>query len=446
VRLPIACDPRAEAHIFRSSAGAHLLIVDGSRIYDVDRPLADQLEAGLVVGDGRLAPEATDLWSAALGLFSDRRLPRYIDGRPLDPPPLYSISLNVAHCYPGLEFDQRNLDKAFFPGLVFEFHRSDGAILHRIVPGGLPALSGLTDGDNPRDRPLFLWAVIGRTTAEQSDDDPPVLFFHGLNGLEVWRRVHDLLPGRIAILLGPAPGFSALPPNIGVLQLLDELRDAGQNRIQRDDTGLIEFGVFVGDRARYVDAEGVIDVDVFEPGELTRSLCAPWQFDFRDCGCFYWAASKPDLVASADGEDPYLNFMRRHRAIRPAPSEVLQQWVRDQELDYQELIAGAWNELPVVLNDRESERFVPSPAPSVPLLMTREQVVAELRYLATVEHALCVEYLYSHYSLAAPLSLPPDEADAAIAGARPLRARPTMNLPKWTGNQDRSLVAGGDSV
>jgi len=27
----------------------------------------------------------------------------------------------VGNCYPGLEFDHRNLDRRFFPGLVFEF-------------------------------------------------------------------------------------------------------------------------------------------------------------------------------------------------------------------------------------------------------------------------------------------------------------------------------------
>jgi hypothetical protein len=29
---------------------------------------------------------------------------------------------------------------------------------------------------------------------------------------------------------------------------------------------------------------------------LSQSLCSPWQNDYRDCGCFYWAASHPDYV------------------------------------------------------------------------------------------------------------------------------------------------------
>ena len=315
----------------------------------------------------------------------------------------------VDNCYPGLEFDQRNLDQAFFPGLLFEFHRSDGAILHRVLPGSLPAEKGLGN----EDLPLYLWAIIGRTTADQSEQDPPVFFFFGLDGLEVWRRVHDLLPGRIAILLGPAPGFSALPASMAVMRTLDQLRDSGDSAVQRGDSGDVEAAVFVAERAPYLDEAGVIDASSYQPGDLTRSLCAPWQYDFRDCGCFYWAASKPDLVTSADGQHRYLNFQRRDRTSDPPPLDTPSIGQRRiQELNYAELIRGAWNELPAVLNDRETERFVPPPAPAVPQLMTRQEVIDELRYLATVEHALCVEYLYAHYSLDAPLRLPESGADA----------------------------------
>src|SRR5215207_2128408 len=65
----------------------------------------------------------------------------------------------VENCFPGLEYDQRNLDKQFFPGLVFEFHLPDRVPLRSIVPGGVAAGRGLRDAD----RPLWLWAVAGRT-------------------------------------------------------------------------------------------------------------------------------------------------------------------------------------------------------------------------------------------------------------------------------------------
>ncbi|WP_414583034.1 hypothetical protein [Scytonema sp. PCC 10023] len=325
------------------------------------------------------------------------------------------LESGVDNCYPGLEFDQRNLDQAFFPGLIFEYHRDDGAILREILPDSAPAQAGLTAANN--QSPLYLGILVGRTTASQSEQQPPVFFFNKLNGLEVWRRVHDLLPGKIAIALSPSPNIDTelVQELLQELQVWDadeslvgnlrRLAASGKSGIKRTDDKLV--AVFTGERERYLDEDGVINVDVYEPGDITRSLCAPWQYDFRDCGCFYWAASKPDIVTSADGQQRYLNFQRKDRTKVPQPSEVPGQWEeRDQELDYADLISGAWNELPVVLNGRESEKFIPPQAPPVKQLMTRQQVIEELRYLATVEHALCIEYLYAHYSLNAPLRLP----------------------------------------
>ncbi|OUD00550.1 hypothetical protein CA983_25040 [Streptomyces swartbergensis] len=81
---------------------------------------------------------------------------------------------------------------------------------------------------------------------------------------------------------------------------------------------------------------------------------------------------------------------------------------------YPELISD-WNVLPVVLGDREqaepsTARPVPLPAIAPKDLMSPEEVADELTTLAGVEHALCVEYLYAHYSLNAPL-MPAPSAD-----------------------------------
>jgi hypothetical protein len=37
-----------------------------------------------------------------------------------------------------------------------------------------------------------------------------------------------------------------------------------------------------------------------EPGELSQGLCSPWQNDYRECACYYWAASRPDYVNVVD--------------------------------------------------------------------------------------------------------------------------------------------------
>jgi hypothetical protein len=40
-----------------------------------------------------------------------------------------------------------------------------------------------------------------------------------------------------------------------------------------------------------------------QPGELTQSLCSPWQTDFVGCACYYWAANRPDFVNLWNAKD-----------------------------------------------------------------------------------------------------------------------------------------------
>jgi uncharacterized protein len=86
-------DPELAAalRLFRSALGAHLFLADGSRIYDLAPNAAVQVEQALQGGGEHTADE---LWSA-LGLLPHDALPRRIDGRPLDPPAVSSMSLNV---------------------------------------------------------------------------------------------------------------------------------------------------------------------------------------------------------------------------------------------------------------------------------------------------------------------------------------------------------------
>ncbi len=52
------------------------------------------------------------------------------------------------------------------------------------------------------------------------------------------------------------------------------------------------------------------------PGELTQGLCSPWQNDYRECSCYYWASARPDFVnvqPSATGESVGDNWMQKTR-------------------------------------------------------------------------------------------------------------------------------------
>ncbi|MFD3761466.1 LodA/GoxA family CTQ-dependent oxidase [Streptomyces sp. NPDC058622] len=310
----------------------------------------------------------------------------------------------VDNCYPGLEFDQRNMDKKFFPGLTVDFHRDEGSRVIAVT-GGIAAApaQGLTDADlNVRGQPLYLWALCGRTTVDQPETAAPPINCRGKDGLNVWRHAHDLLPGRIAIVIGPGPGISS--PGLASVGNLNQLRMADNSFVARGPAGRVSLAVLVSDRRLYLNPDGVIDPEAYGPGDLTRSMCAPWQYDFRDCMCFYWAASKPDVTSNADDTVPQMNFLRLNRTPTPDIDHDVDNARRSLEMDYPDVIAD-WNVLPVVLNDRESDS-IEDPTPPAGQELSRQELIERLRELATVEHALCVEYLYAHYSLNAPRELP----------------------------------------
>src|SRR4051812_39919539 len=66
--------------------------------------------------------------------------------------------------HPGLEFDQRNLDRGFFPGLLFDFQFGVGARLvevQRQWPEMKAALARENDAAVTSNRGFFLWYVAG---------------------------------------------------------------------------------------------------------------------------------------------------------------------------------------------------------------------------------------------------------------------------------------------
>lgn len=78
-------DIQAEARVFSSGRGDHLYLADGSRIFDLDRDTAQAVATDI---DAGRVPEAL------AGLIGGTR--RYIGSEPAAPPPVKSLSLNVA--------------------------------------------------------------------------------------------------------------------------------------------------------------------------------------------------------------------------------------------------------------------------------------------------------------------------------------------------------------
>ncbi|QSJ15015.1 hypothetical protein JYQ62_24545 [Nostoc sp. UHCC 0702] len=368
--------------------------------------------------------------------MSEKIFPRNLtaksDRQVVGNPATTRLESGVGNCYPGLEFDQRNLDRRFFPGLVFEFvSESDssnpdalrgGALLLNIEssdPELNPAfhagnpelitaatqLRAALQGDSGNSLSTGTWYL---DAVEQGGKNIPLFQLDAegkkvpLDGLIVWRLVRSLEPGLVKIKLWQRQaGGEDNPPSTAELEL------NGWRRV-------------------FVDSQSGVIGQVYQPGELTQSLCSPWQHDFRDCACFYWASNHPDIVlgedtlgeatlpsgASADPDraNTPIDWLRSDRSLGGRAGALgTPQQNRPFQMDHYE-ISQRWQELAVVLGGKEISQIYRPPAPDDANPYKNPEVLATKLYdLAGLEHVLCLEYLYALYSLVAP-----EEADVNI--------------------------------
>jgi len=305
----------------------------------------------------------------------------------------------VGNCYPGLEFDHRNLDRRFFPGLVFEFTESGPQLVGvdlkdpDLDPKSplwqkLAGATGLTQGE------WFIEEITqgGKTISLAQDGRP-------LDSTTSWRMVRCLEPGSVKIRLK-----------------LRRLGDGGRPPEQIVD--------LEGDRRTYTDPKTGTIHSAYSAGELTQSLCSPWMHDFRDCACFYWASNHPDIVLAEDlpGEptlpsgaplDPMraltpIDWLRADR-LSTAPAKDSEAGNRPTQIDHYE-INLRWQELAIILQGREvSGIYHPEGLQTANPLGSPDELAAKLAELATLEHAVALEYLYARYSLKHPDDIPENE-------------------------------------
>ncbi|MGI9023260.1 MAG: ferritin-like domain-containing protein, partial [Acidimicrobiales bacterium] len=312
-----------------------------------------------------------------------------------------------------------------FPGLVVEFADplvaqpsmggvvtqvdlddpvlAEAAATHPALAGALAAFAAEVAAD------ARAWWIV-RITQGGVVIDPLAIRGLFLDSLGTWRIVRSLEPGPVQLVL---------------------------NRFG-DDGVLAGEVVLDGPRRAYLAEGDAIDAG-YAPGELTQSLCSPWQHDFRDCGCYYWASNHPDIAIEPlqPGEEP---------AVPPPPGAGWVNWLRAQpprdnvpEFGYYE-ISERYQDLAVVLGDRESaDPYRPPQAEHGMPYSTAEELVAELRDgLAPLEHALTLEYLYAWSSVRSPQEVAA-LTDDELAESLPLRFRADPARP-LEGISDRAAA------
>ncbi|WP_172331157.1 ferritin-like domain-containing protein [Mangrovicoccus sp. HB161399] len=351
----------------------------------------------------------------------------------------------VGNCFPGLEFDLRQLDVRFFPGLVFAFPG--------VTPDGPDGTQGaqLVYADTTGD-PVFdeAWPWVQDLAQKLNGPEGSALgsgqwYLHYVEQKGRRIELYDISVWQNALLYTPYEGEIAW----WIIRLIERSADPAEADLaialtQRDPQGQ-PMGVPVvltGKRRAYLDGEGMIP-DVYHPGELTASMCSPWTHDFRDCACQYWASNHPDVVL---GEVPDPNDRGRMQSGQEIPDRTSEtdplqpvsflDWMRrrtDPAADVQAAttIDGArpyrydpyeinlhWQELDFVLQGQEAnvtpDGELPAADPDVagPSLPA---ICADLRdNLGPLEFILALRYLYATFSIRAP-----EEVTAAEAAAWP---------------------------
>ena len=331
------------------------------------------------------------------------------------------LESGVANCFPGLEFDVRMLDTRFFPGLLFRIVTAP----LRAEPGTLPNQQGF--------RLLYLDYLqdpMLPATSEVPWVQTLLATYMGTVGNSVlasgrWYLDAIEQGGKRIEMHDPASGFwdgervwffvRAIAPDMPLTITLVR-RDAAANTVSPV--------VLTGYRRPYVNSAGVIDT-AFRAGELTESMCNPWQHDFRDCGCHYWASNHPDVVF---GEATPGQRLSDGQSEDPQRANTLLDWIRDDqtpagavsaannvfanrpyEIDHFE-INRHWERLRFVIEGREIQgtyarveqpRAVPYGSPG--------EMIDELeQVLAPLELTLALEYLYALFSVRSPEEVPHD--------------------------------------
>ncbi|HSW07612.1 ferritin-like domain-containing protein [Aquabacterium sp.] len=351
--------------------------------------------------------------------------------RVLGNPASAGLDASVGNCFPGLEIDVRNLDGRFFPGLVFwvvtapaapvpeaptnqagiRLHQMDFLQDPMLSPTSpepwaqtlLSQLSGDVGITLSSGRWYLSWIEQDgqRISCDQVDGTP-------YDGELVWRFLRCIAAEPLVTIGLVERGVPQPAPQI----------------------------VLTGRRRRYTAESGVIDT-AFKPGELTQSLCNPWQHDFRDCACYYWASNHPDVVLSAS-QDPetantWLDWLRRDRSPAgevAAPASRAE--ARPLQIDHFE-INQTWQDLAFVIGGHEiGAVYQPAEPEQLRPYKNATEMIDDLEQrLAPLELRLAFEYLYSLFSLRQP-----GEVDAA--------RWPTMPADLIATRQAITIVAIGE--
>ena len=236
------------------------------------------------------------------------------EGNPVSSRPVTSIG----NCTPGLEVDFRAVWRRVFEGIVLreydnlvmevEHTKYKHLVGHRLLKVEYDRPS--SHGTPERKSFVTMTTQIGPNPYDTATESVVLSFQASPNGLAPmeWSNM-------LAFMLHDRAGatvtchFSSDDEQLGM---------TGWNEKEKH----IEMELRV--REFFEGDTGVISQTLAQPGELTQGLCSPWQNDYRECSCYYWASARPDFVnveASPSGRSVGDNWLQKERTGSYVPDD-----------------------------------------------------------------------------------------------------------------------------
>lgn len=245
----------------------------------------------------------------------------------------------ISNCFPGLEMDFRNLWRRSFVGLTLIENNNyvlagEGELSkfvhHRLVGlkynGKCHPISVPTSGPTMPD--------AGSSDLITTDNPNGVSFMEWSNNLV------DVLQLQGQTITGYFTTKEATYEEVYTEKQLEE----GNPGFEAHE--LTVNSIFQENSAEFT-------AEILQPGELTQGLCAPWQNDYRECACYYWAASRPDYVNIEPGKDGLStgdNWMTKKRSGEYIPDDR-----KDERLvTYDDLFTNWEGELSFVVKGKDA--------------------------------------------------------------------------------------------
>jgi hypothetical protein len=267
---------------------------------------------------GQLVPRNQ---SAALPTRRATELYHAAAGNPVSTRPATSI----ANCTPGLEVDFRAVWRRIFEGIVL---REWDNLVMECESAKFKHLVGHRLLKVAWDRPV---SDGKRTKTEQRSFVTMCL--------QIGPNPYDTASESVVMSFGGNPqGFAPLEWSNLLAEMLHERQGKTvrcwftADNAQLDMPGWsdsdphIELTMKV--REFFEGDTAMISRELAQPGELTQGLCSPWQNDYRECSCYYWASARPDFVnveATPAGTSAGDNWLQKARTGSYVPDDYADQ-------------------------------------------------------------------------------------------------------------------------